>query len=160
MQFQHPVQKALRNFNTDVKNPATVTGEALFSKAQMSLVDQVTSTDVNLNVFKLFAQYWTETTYTDEANYDLVDRTIADNTFLMYFVGNVSKEGGFLTDFKEAARLINLEKPPTDEAAGENQNKLAIIELLNVYAYQNLVDIFGNIPYTDALECKQYCSEV
>ena len=33
--------KSFEDFNTDVKNPATVTGEALFSKAQISLVDQV-----------------------------------------------------------------------------------------------------------------------
>lgn len=144
--------KSFEDFNTDVKNPSKVTGEALFTKAQLSLVDQVTSTDVNLNVFKLWAQYWTETTYTDEANYNLVDRTIADNTFQMYFIGNVSKEGGFLTDFKEATRIITEAVPPTDQAEAENQNKLAIIELLTVYAYHNLVDIFGNIPYTEALD--------
>jgi hypothetical protein len=144
--------KSFENFNTDVKNPASVSGEALFTKGQLALVDQVTSTDVNLNVFKLWAQYWTETTYTDEANYNLVDRTIADNTYQMYFVGNVSLEGGFLNDFKEAARIITEDVPLTDLAEAENQNKLAIIELLTVYAYHNLVDIFGNIPYSEALD--------
>lgn len=144
--------KNFEGFNTDIKNPATVTGESLFSNAEMALVDQVSSTDVNLNVFKLFAQYWTETTYTDESNYDLIDRTIADNTFQMYYVGNIVKQGGFLTDFKEAARLIGLNVPTTAVGDGEKTNKLAIIELLNVYAFQNLVDIFGNVPYSQALD--------
>jgi hypothetical protein len=144
--------KSFEKFNTDVKSPATVKGEALFSKAELSLVDQISSTDVNLNVLKLYAQYWTETTYTDEANYDIVDRTISDNTFLEYFVGDASNIGGFLTDFKEAARLINTEQELTPDAGGVKQNKLAIIELLSVYAWQNLVDIFGNVPYTDALD--------
>ena len=54
----------------------------------MQLVDQISSTDVNLNVWKLFAQYWTETTYTDEANYDIINRTIPDNTFQQYYDGN------------------------------------------------------------------------
>jgi len=144
--------KSFEKFNIDVKNPAVVSGEALFTKGQLSLVDQVTSTDVNLNIFKLWAQYWTETTYTDEANYNLIDRTIADNTFQMYFIGDVAKEGGFLLDFKEAARIITEVVPLSDLAEAENQNKLAIIELLTVYSYHNLVDIFGNIPYSEALD--------
>ena len=62
------------------------------------------------------------------------------------------KQGGFLDDFKEAARLIGLEVPVTPEDAGVIANKLAIIELLNVYSFQNLVDIFGNVPYSQALD--------
>jgi hypothetical protein len=132
-------------FNTDVKNPAVVTGEALFSNAQLTLVDQTSSTNVNLNVWKLFAQYWTETTYTDEANYDIVNRTIPDATFRAYY-------RGFLKDFKEAGEIIT--KTATTSSVGdiEKANKLAIIELMNVYSYQNLVDIFGNVPYSEAMD--------
>jgi len=144
--------KKFEEFNTDVKNPAHVTGEALFSKAETSLVDQTASTDVNLNVFKIFAQYWTETTYTDEANYNIISRTLPDGAFQMYYVGNITKQGGFLIDFKEAARLIALEVSATPADDGVKANKLAIIELLNVYSFQNLVDIFGNVPYSQALD--------
>ena len=144
--------KNFEKFNTDIKNPSTVKGEALFTRAELALVDQVTSTDVNLNVFKLFAQYWTETTYTDEANYNLVSRTIPDNTFFEYYVGDATKQGGFLEDFKEASRLIGLSTTVTPADAVAKTNKLAIIELLNVYAFQNLVDIFGNVPYSQALD--------
>jgi len=144
--------KKFEEFNVDSKKPAQVPGESLFSKAETSLVDQTASTDVNLNVFKLFAQYWTETTYTDEANYNIVNRTIPDNTFQMYYVGNISNQGGFLSDFKESARLVGLESSLTPEEDGIKANKLAIIEILNVYSFQNLVDIFGNVPYTQALD--------
>lgn len=132
-------------FNTDVKNPAVVTGEALFSNAQLALVDQISSTNVNLNVWKLFAQYWTETTYTDEANYDIINRTIPDLTFREYY-------RGFLKDFKEATQIITAAVTTSTVGETEKTNKLAIIELMNVYAYQNLVDIFGNVPYTEALD--------
>jgi hypothetical protein len=140
-------------FNTDVKNPAFVAGEALFSNAQKALVDQISSTNVNLNVFKLFAQYWTETTYVDESNYDIVNRTIADLTFLMYYAGNNNtKEGGILKGFKAAADIIKAKDATSAVGEVEKANKLAIIELLSVYAWQNLVDIFGNVPYTEALD--------
>jgi hypothetical protein len=140
-------------FNTDIKNPAVVTGEALFSNAQHALARQISSTSVNLNVWKLFAQYWTEVTYTDEANYDIVNRTIPDNTFQIYYVGNdANNEGGFLKDFKEAAGLIEATVPTSTVGETEKANKLAIIELLTVYAFQNLVDIFGDVPYSEALD--------
>jgi len=118
--------KKFEEFNKDAKNPDKVPGESLFSKAESALVDQTASTDVNLNVFKLFAQYWTETTYTDEANYNIVNRTIPDNTFQMYYVGNISNQGGFLSDFKEAARLIGLESALLPADIGAKANKLAI----------------------------------
>jgi Starch-binding associating with outer membrane len=140
-------------FNTDSKNPAIVPGETVFSYAQYQLVRQISSTNVNLNIWKLMAQYWTECTYIDEANYDIINRTIPDNTFRQYYVGNdASNEGGFLRDFMEAAALIGATTPVGTVAEAEKANKLAIIELLTVYAFQNLVDIFGDIPYTEALD--------
>jgi hypothetical protein len=130
-------------FNTDTKNPAIVTGAALFSNAELTLVDQISSTNVNLNVWKLFSQYWTETTYTDEANYDIINRSIPDLTFREYY-------RGFIKDFSEASRLIKATVPTSAVGETVKKNQLAIIELLTVYSYQNLVDIFGNVPYSEA----------
>jgi hypothetical protein len=75
------------DYNTDKKNPAIVAGESLFTNAEKSLSDHISSTNVNVNVFKLFAQYWTETTYTDEANYDLINRGIPQQVFRDYYRG-------------------------------------------------------------------------
>jgi hypothetical protein len=132
-------------FNTDTKRPATVTGEALFSNAQKALADQISTPNVNLDVFNLFAQYWTETTYTDEANYDIVNRTIADNTFQVYY-------RDVLRDFKEAAKIIKDETVNAQNTDQDVKNKEAIVKLMMAYTYQHLVDIFGNIPYTEALD--------
>ncbi|HEX2967625.1 MAG TPA: SusD/RagB family nutrient-binding outer membrane lipoprotein [Bacteroidales bacterium] len=132
-------------FNTDRKNPANVTGETVFSNAELALTDQVSSTNVNLNVFKLFSQYWTETTYTDEANYDIINRGIPDLTFREYY-------RGFLRDFQEARNLIIAAPLQAGDNPALKVNKLAVIDLLQVYAFQNLVDIFGNVPYSEALD--------
>ncbi|MFN2313473.1 MAG: SusD/RagB family nutrient-binding outer membrane lipoprotein, partial [Bacteroidales bacterium] len=135
-------------FNTDVKNPAIVEGESLFSNAQRELARQISSTNVNLNIFKLMAQYWTETTYIDEANYDLVNRSIPDNIFEVYYQD-------ILKNFQEATLLIEATVPTSAVGEAVKANKLAIIELLNVYAFQNLVDIFGDVPYTEALDIEK-----
>jgi hypothetical protein len=132
-------------FNTDVKNPAVVAGEPLFSNAQKDMVDQISSTNVNLNDWKLYAQYWTETTYTDEANYDVVNRSVPDLTFRQYY-------RGFIRDYQEATKIITATAATSAVGETEKANKLAIIELMVCYSYQNLVDIFGDIPYSKAMD--------
>jgi len=137
--------KNYEDFNTDKKHPVEVPGDFIFANAQKALADQMASTNVNLNIWKLVAQYWTETTYTDESNYDIVTRTIPDNTYRIYY-------RDILADFKEAREVIAGEEAVGAEAIAEKANKLQIITLLECFAWQELVDIFGNIPYSAALD--------
>ncbi len=130
--------------NKDEKNPPDVDGSYLFANAQKEMMDQISNTNVNLNIWKLMAQYWTETTYTDEANYDIVNRTIPDNLFRTYYV-NVLKP------LDQAKKLISEAALTAVETEVTRQNKLYIIELHEIYVYHNLVNMFGNVPYTEAL---------
>jgi len=132
------------DFNTDKKNPANVPGESLFSNAQKELSDYVNNTNVNINIFKLMSQYWTETTYIDETNYDLVTRNISTNIYLRLYLR-------ILTDLKESSKLISATQVVSSQEAVK-QNKLEIIELINVYTYTQLVDVFGDVPYSQALD--------
>jgi hypothetical protein len=134
----------LSELNIDKKNPVLVPGETLFTSAQKNLVDQMVSTNVNYNVFRLFAQYWTEATYVDEANYDLITRAISQQHWDELYRRT-------LANLKEAARLISNTEVP-DPLLPEKNNKLAIIEVLSVYTWSVLVETFGNIPYTQALD--------
>ncbi len=137
--------------NTDVKNPSVVTPEVLLTNAQITLANQVSSTNVNENIWKLMAQYWTERSYVDESNYDIVNRRIPDNMFATYY--------SILKDLKEAKMYIESEKllePNLASKEAVRANKLAIIDLLQVYIYQQLVDIFGDVPYSEALDSDNY----
>lgn len=130
-------------YNTDQKNPANVPASALFSNAQKELSDYFNNTNVNINIFLMMSQYWTETTYIDEANYDLVNRNIPANIWSRLYLR-------VLTDLKEAQRIIEAtEVLPALEARKTNQ--LQIIELLNIYTWSHLVDVFGAVPYSEAL---------
>ncbi len=133
------------DMNTREKQPAEVEGEFLFSNAEKELMDQISNTNVNSNVWKLFAQNWTETTYTDEANYDIVNRTIADNAFDAYY-------RLILNPLKKAKELIEEDPIVGAETDAQKKNKTLIIDVLEVYAYANLVDIFGNVPYSEAVD--------
>jgi hypothetical protein len=134
----------LEDLNKNEKDPAVVSGESLFTSAQKNLFDQMVNSNVNTNIWRLVAQYWTETTYTDESNYDLDTRTIPDNHWdIMY--------RDVLKDFDESAKVITATTYLTSEDPAVKKNKLAIIEIMTIYSYANLVETFGNVPYTDAL---------
>jgi hypothetical protein len=137
--------------NTDKKHPQEVTASVLLTNAQIELSDQISSTNVNVNIWKLMAQYWTERSYRDEANYDIVNRRIPDEIFQNYYE--------MLYDLKDAAEIIKAEtlvEPGLAAKQANQANRLAIIDLLNVYIYQRLVDIFGNVPYSESLDPANY----
>ena len=136
--------KKMADFNKDSKSATAVPSSALFANSLKDLVDQETSANVNLNDFREFSQYWTETTYPDESNYDLTTRQIPDFEFRNIY-RNV------LANLKETKRVIANETS-LESSAAEKANKTAVTEILSVYAFQREVDIFGNIPYSQALD--------
>jgi hypothetical protein len=136
--------KNLTDKNVDPKNPDIVPSYTLFSYAEKQMADLLTTTDVNTNIFRLLAQHWTETTYTDESNYDINSRDIPVQWF-----------NGFYRDV-----LYNLERAktlvPIDVVdPGEQKNDIAMADILQVYTYYYLVTTFGNIPYSEALNIDQ-----
>ncbi|HET9429683.1 MAG TPA: SusD/RagB family nutrient-binding outer membrane lipoprotein [Chitinophagaceae bacterium] len=134
-------KKDLTDFNNDPKNPKNVPSYTLFSNAQRTLTNTITSSNVNLNIWRLILQYWQETTYTDESNYDLGTRSIPDNIWNAFY-------RDVLKDFDESARLIPGDVPDPNQ----RDNELAIIEIMEVYTWYYLVTTYGNIPYSEALD--------
>lgn len=134
--------------NEDTKNPTITSPEFLFTNAEKTMVDQVTSTSVNFNVFRLYAQQWTEVQYPQETQYDLTGRTIPDRHWATYY-------RDVLRDFKEAKSLLISQKANytgAPEGLVVFDNKIAIIDILSSYSYSILVDTFGDVPYTEALD--------
>lgn len=114
---------------------------ALFTNAQRTLARTISSSNVNLNIFRLIEQYWTETTYTDESNYDLQTRQIPRGVWDALY-------RDVLRDLKEARILIPTDV--TDETTQKNQ--LAVVDVMEVYTWYYLVTTFGDIPYSEALD--------
>ena len=132
-------------WNVDEKNPSVVSPGFLLTSAQLELFKNMTSTDVNINSFKLFAQYWNEATYTDETNYDIRGRDIG---------GNFSEElyRNVLVDLKEATDIINEEPAASAEEEALETAQLGVLELMSVFTWHVIVDTFGYSPYSEALQ--------
>lgn len=77
--------EAYEELNKDPNAPSEVSDNQLFVSATNSLTDFIESTNVNRNNFRLYAQYWTQTQYTDEANYEMQNREIPDYMFSEFY---------------------------------------------------------------------------
>lgn len=134
----------LEDLNVNVKDFATVSGESLYNGATRQFINQLSNENVNSNVTLYWMQHLAATTYPDESRYDMTSRGITINTWnTMYRL--------VLMNYKDAARVLE-----TQALAGISQaqrdNQLAIIEIMSVFAWSYLVENFGDIPYSEALD--------
>ena len=131
----------LDSYNVNPKAASVVPGPTLVSNAERNLFRTVTSSSVNLNPYRLWVQYWGETTYYDESRYDYITRSI--NRF---FWDGLYRD--VLRDLEEGKRLITADASLDTKVQA---NQLAQIEVLQVYTWYILVNTYGNIPYTESL---------
>jgi hypothetical protein len=122
-----------------------VPGSAVFTMAEIQLIEQVNSLDQNQNVSRLLAQYNAQTTYYGESQWNFYDRSLPDAMWQTLY-------RDVLLDLKEAKRLIDLDLARSAEV---RTNQKAIVDILEVYAYHVLVDINGNVPYSEALQGRE-----
>lgn len=126
--------------------------EPLLTYAQKELSDYLTTPSVNENNFRLTMQYWTETIYVNESNYDFTNRNVSNNVWRDNYV-NVLK------NLDQASKIITAYVPTFAESAAwpaKRDNQLAIIDIMKVFTYQVLVDTYGDIPYTQSLDINAY----
>lgn len=133
--------KSLDDYNIDQKNPVTVSAGSLFANSTKGITDVLTTPSVNTNVFRFYMQQWAATTYLDEPQYDFETRNIPlgiwNSIYRTTLMGlQESKK------VAEADPLINAEV---------KANQIAATEILSVLGYSVLVNMFGDVPYSEAL---------
>ncbi len=135
--------KDISRFNEQTKSPTSAPPATLFSNAVRNLTDGLVSTSVNTNIFRLVVQHWATTTYQDEPNYDFATRNIPQSWWTRMY-------RDVLVDLIEAKRLVGEDLTIIDE--GVRKNQVAISDIMQVYTYSVLVNSFGNVPYSEALD--------
>ncbi|MEP7376775.1 MAG: SusD/RagB family nutrient-binding outer membrane lipoprotein [Chitinophagaceae bacterium] len=139
--------KNLTELNRDPKSPATAPSYAFVTNAERSFSNTLASSNVNLNIFRLIVQHWQETQYPEESQYDLGTREINDAVWNAMY-------RDVIRDLREAKALIPADVLKQDGTPDldKQTNQLAIIEVMEIYAWFYLVSTFGNIPYNQALD--------
>ncbi|SHK61013.1 SusD/RagB family nutrient-binding outer membrane lipoprotein [Hymenobacter psychrotolerans] len=130
------------DYNVDPKSPTTALASGFIANAERNLVRTVVSTNVNINPFRFYVQYWAATDYPTESRYDLNTRNIPTN-----FWNPLYRD--VIRDLREAKSTINADINLT---AAAKANQLAVAEVLEIYTWSVLVETFGNIPYSQALD--------
>src|SRR6185437_6957939 len=133
--------KDLTKLNNDPKNPTNISYTALFTRAQFRLSFLLNNADYDYNPQNFFEQYWQETTYLNESQYDILYRGIPDLDWNVLYLD-------VLANLVRADSLAKLQI--TD--AGQLANVHAQIDITEVQAFYYLVTTYGNVPYTDAFK--------
>ncbi|SDI96232.1 SusD/RagB family nutrient-binding outer membrane lipoprotein [Chryseobacterium jejuense] len=140
------------NVNDDPHVAYSMVPEPLLTYAEKELSDYMTTPSVNENNFRLTMQYWQEVTYVSESNYNFTARNVSNTIWTDNYV-NV------LNNLNKAKELIEQFQPTASEVnawPAKRQNQLAIIDILSVYTFQTMVDTFGDVPYSQALNYEKY----
>lgn len=142
-------ERDITSLNVDPKHAAAVPSANLLASTEQVLFDQMVTPSVNFNISRFFTQQWTETQYIDETNYNFVTRNQPQNHYntLMRRVIQPLNEA----KIQVPSEVENASLSP-EAAAKVKANKLASIEILSVFAWKNLVETFGDIPYSEALK--------
>jgi hypothetical protein len=130
------------DFNVDPKKATEVPAATLVSNAQFNLSNIIITADYNFNPFRYYLQHWAAVQYPEESQYNINAREI-NRSFWDVLYRDV------LSDLREARRTIDADQYLS---APERASQTATIEVLEVYAWSVLVNTFGNIPYTKALD--------
>lgn len=126
--------------NTNPNQPNDVPRSYLFTYATETILDQMYSGFDNSRVGMTLAQFWSQNQYTEESRYQYRPST-NNTTWNTIYTG--------LYNLQEIVRL-NEEDEVTSSA-----NEVAIAKIMQAWTYQFLTDVYGDIPYNDALGAGQ-----
>src|SRR5262249_12556097 len=100
------------------------------------------SANVNVNIFRHVVKHWSQATNQEEAQYDFNTRAINAAWWARMY-------RDILNDIRDAKRIVTAD---AGLAEGVRTNQLALLDSIEVYTWGVLVNSFGNVPYTDALD--------
>ncbi|PMD98125.1 SusD/RagB family nutrient-binding outer membrane lipoprotein [Siphonobacter sp. BAB-5405] len=132
-------QSELEDIN---KNPNEATQgqpDYVLTNALKSSADLVMGSDASMETTVLFVQYWAKIQYTD------VDKYTTSPTNVQNIWTNTYTQG--LNDYAEVIRLGEQAKNPNYQAVGL---------IMRSWSFQVLTDLYGDIPYSQALNIDQY----
>ncbi|MEN8251352.1 MAG: SusD/RagB family nutrient-binding outer membrane lipoprotein, partial [Bacteroidota bacterium] len=128
------------DMNVSPNRPTTVPTSGLLTQAQVNLVYTLNGEVAHLGA--QYVQHFTQVDYVEKSNY----ADDGKSSFLGIYAGG-------LRDLKEII-VLNTQDRTKEEVLkyGDNDNQIAVANILQVWAFHNMTDIWGDIPYSEALK--------
>lgn len=130
--------KSFDELNYDPNNAHEVNPEYLLSYAQKNAMDNTWDEWQNGRFGLLYSQQWSQPDYTEESRYQ-IRTNVNYNLWLAYY-------HDVLNNLEESVK-----QNEADLISG-SPNKSAISKILKSWAFHVLTDIYGDVPYTEALQ--------
>ncbi|PWN70064.1 SusD/RagB family nutrient-binding outer membrane lipoprotein [Chryseobacterium phosphatilyticum] len=134
-------QSDLTSLNDDTKHPSILPSDNLLATALYQSSYYMDNPSVNFNNYRFFTQQWAETQYPDETQYNLVTRNQPRGHFNRMYVYSMN-------NLRQAKANLKNEVESDDIRA----NKLATLEIEEIFIWENLVDTYGDVPYSEAFK--------
>ena len=129
----------LADVNKNLNDPSTVPTASLLASAQKNIMDNMRGTALSATLSLAFIQHFAHNTYTDADRYQLTNTAGSTAWQNLYMAIATLNE------------IIKLNTDPNTQATvsvdGFNDNQIAVCRILKVWAFQNMTDIWGDIPY-------------
>ncbi len=134
--------KDISQYNEQTKRPASVPAAPLFTNAVVTLCNGLVSADGGTNIFRHVVKHWAQSVIQDAAQYNFTIGNVPDNWWTRMY-------RDVLSDLNQADTIISADNTllPAVKA-----NQRAIVDIVEVYTFNVLVNSFGNIPYSEALD--------
>lgn len=131
------------NLNVDNNRTPEPVPSALLTNVIAGLGNRVWDAGGAGTVAGLYGQYFSETQYTDASRY-------SKPTF--------NWDGFYAGSLYDLQNIINYNTAPETavkaQAYGSNKNQIAIARILKVYIFSWITDLWGDLPYSEALATK------
>jgi hypothetical protein len=131
-------QDELEEINKNPNEAVSAQPEYLLANSIKSNADVILGSDASMETTTLFVQHWAKIQYTDVDKYTVSLSNIQNIWTNLYSLG--------LTDFSEIIKI--------GEETG-NVNYQAVGLILKSWTFQILTDLYGNIPYSEAVKIDQ-----
>jgi len=141
--------KDFEEINTSPNTAPEASPGFLLANVQKGFMDDYWGEWWNGRFGLLYAQYWAQNEYTDESRYKI--RQNNSNTYWTIYYG-------YLNDLEEIIRINEEDPGYAADNAGPNNNQIAVAEIMKVYIFHMMTDVWGYIPYKQALNVDEYTS--
>ncbi len=140
-----PACEDVTDLNVDPNNPTDVPANNLVTESQFQLNQRLWSLSINAGWSMLMTQQWAENEYAESSRYT-VDGTDFNGDWNDIYANSLNELHIAREKIEENPNIL----------PGPKANQLAIVDVLMAYAFHNLTDLYGDVPYSQALNSVEF----
>lgn len=137
--------EGFEEMNTDPNNPTAVPAENLLTQAQFSLSNLMWGGGLNYGFGMLMVQHFSQSEYAEGSRFN-------QNPSNFDGIWNTFYANG-MNDLQAAMQITTANENLTD---AQRNNRLAVLEILRVWSFQNVTDIWVNVPYSQTFNPAEF----